>query len=145
MSDMTDMTEHRPVAPDADGGDQLVDDGGVVTLLIEEITETEVVFVKDETLPNHEISANPVIKYLQWVKDKISLVANKWTRISDHKKTMMSNAIDGDIGHCDNKIDMTGMKSSDDIRPQVGHFVFPDDPGVNVLASGRLPTGNITN
>ena len=41
---------------------------------------------------------------------------------------MMSNAIDGDIGHFDNKIDMSGMKSSDDtkvdeIRPHVGDFV----------------------
>ena len=35
MSDMTDVTEHMLVAPDADGGDQLVDDGGVVTLLIQ--------------------------------------------------------------------------------------------------------------
>ena len=60
MSDMTDMTEHMPVAADADGGDQLVDDGGVVALLIQETTETEVVFDKGETLPNHENSANPV-------------------------------------------------------------------------------------
>ena len=42
MSGMTDLTEHMPVAPNADGGD------GVVTLLID----------KDETLPNHENSAN---------------------------------------------------------------------------------------
>ena len=136
MSDVTDLTEHMPVVPDADGGDQLVDDGGVVTLLIQETTETEVVFDKDETLLNHENSANPVIKcVLQWVKDSISLGANKWTRISDHKKNMMSNGIDGDIGYFDNKIDMAGMKSSDDtkvddIRPQRGHFVSPDDPGV---------------
>ena len=82
------------------------------------------------------------------MKDSISLVANKWTRTSDHKKKMMSNAIDGNIGHFDNEIDKTGMKSYDDtkvdnIRLQVGRFVSPDDPGVNVLASGRLPTGNI--
>ena len=54
----------------------------------------------------------------------------------------MSNEIDRDIGRFDNKIDMTGMESLDDtnvddIRPQVGHFVSPDDPGVNALASGR--------
>ena len=78
MSDMTDLTEHMLVAPDADGGDQLVDDGGVVTLLEQETTETEVVLDKDETFPNHENSANPVIKYvLQWVKDSVSLVSNK--------------------------------------------------------------------
>ena len=145
---MTHLTEHMLGAPDADGGDQLVDDGGVVTLLIQGTTETEVVFDKDEILPNHENSASPVIKYvLLWVKDSISLVANKWTRIWDHKKNMTSNAIDGDIGHFDNKIDMIGMKSSDDtklddIRLQVGHFVSLDDHRVNVLPSGRLLTVN---
>ena len=62
------------VAADADRGDQLVDDGGVATLLIQETTEPEVVFDKDGTLPSHENSANPVIKcVLQWVKDSISL------------------------------------------------------------------------
>ena len=149
-SDTTDLTEQMPVAPDADGGDQLFDDGGAASLLIQETTEPEVVFDKDQTLPNHENSANPVIKcILQWVKDSISLVTNKWTRISDHKKKLMSNALDGDIGHFDSKIDMTGMKSSDDIkvddiRSPVGRFDSPDDPGVNVLASGRPLTSNIT-
>ena len=64
------------------------------------------------------------------------------------KKKTMSNAIDGNIGHSDNEIDMAGMESSDDtevdnIRPQVGRFVSPDDPGANVLSSSRLLTGNI--
>ena len=112
-----------------------------MAFLMRGTTETEVVFDKEETLPNHENSANPEIKYvLLWLKDSISLVASKWTRIWDHKKNMMSNAIDGDIGHFDNMIDMIGMKSSDDtklddIRFQVGHFVSLDDPDVNVLAS----------
>ena len=71
MSDTTDLIEQMLVAPDADGGDQLVDGGGVATLLIQETIEPEVVFDKDETLPNHENSANPVIKcVLQWVKDR---------------------------------------------------------------------------
>ena len=48
----------------------------------------------------------------------------------------------------DNDIDMTVMKTSDDtkvenISPRVGRFISPDDPGVSVLASGRLPTSNI--
>ena len=90
-------------------------------------------FDKDETLPNHENSTNPVIKcILQCVKDSISLVANKWTGISDHKKKMMSTVVDGDIGHFDNKTDRNGMKSLDDtkvddIRSQVGCFDSPDD------------------
>ena len=79
------------------------------------------------------------------MQDSLSLVANRC-----HKKKTMSNAIDGDIGHLHNKIYMNGMKNSDDtkvddIRPKVGHFVSPEDPGVSVLASGRLLTGSITN
>ena len=73
-----------------------------------------------------------------WMKDAISLVASKWTRILDHKKKTMSNAIDVNIGHTDNEIDMTGMKSSndtkvDDIIPQVGRFVSLDDADVNAF------------
>ena len=40
-----------------------------MAFLMRETTETEVVFDKEETLPNHENSANPEIKYvLLWVK-----------------------------------------------------------------------------
>ena len=109
---MTDLTEHMLMMADADGGDQIVDDGGVVWPFWYKKPPRRRLFDKDEILPNHENSENSVIKYVtQWVKDSISLVAKMWTRKSDHKKNMMSNAIDGDIGHFDNKIDMIGMKS----------------------------------
>ena len=60
-----------------------------------------------------------------------------------------SNAIDGNIGHSDNEIDTTGMKSwndtkVDDIRPQVSRFVSPDAVEVNASSSSRLLTDNIT-
>ena len=147
MSNTTDSTEQMHLTPDADGRDQFVNDGGVATLLIREGTELEIMFDNDGTLPDPGNSANPVIKYVsQWVKDSISLVADKWTRISDHKKRTTSNAIDGSIGYFDTEIYMTGMKSSDDtkvdnIRPQVGRFVSLDDPDVKVLSSSRLLTG----
>ena len=87
MSDTTDMIEQMLVAPDADGGDQLVDDGGVATLLIQETIEPEAVFDKYETLPNHENCANPVIKcVLSLVKDSISLVAKKSSLPSSCRK-----------------------------------------------------------
>ena len=113
-------------------------------------TELEAMLDDAETLLDPENSANLVIKcLLQWMKDSISLVASKWTRIPDHKKKTMSNAIDGNIGHSDNEIDMIGKKSSndtkvDDIRPQVGRFVSLDDDEVNALYSSRLQTDNIT-
>ena len=84
------------------------------------------------------------------MKDSVSLVVHKWTRISDHKKKTMSDAIDGDIGHFHNNIYMNDMKSSDDtkvddFRSQVDHFVSPEDHDVRVLTSGQLLTDSIFN
>ena len=58
--------------------------------------------------------------------------------ILDHKKKMMINATDGDIGHFGNEIDMIGLDDSEDknvdtIKPQVGRFVFPDGPSAIVV------------
>ena len=129
MNDTTNSTEKMHLTPDADGRDQFVNDGAVATLLIHEGTELEIVLDNDGILPDPGNSANPVIKYvLQWVKDSISMVADRWTH--------------GNIGNFDNEIYMTGMKSSDDtkvdnIRPQVGRFVSLDNPNVKVLSSSR--------
>ena len=150
MSDTTDSTEQMHLTPDADRRDQLVNDGGDATILIHQGSELEAVLDNAETLTDPENSANLVMKSLsQWMTDSISLVARKWIRIPDHKKKTMSNAIDSNIGHCDNEIDMTGMESSndtkvDDIRPQVVRFVSPDDAEVNALSSSRFLTDNIT-
>merc|ERR1712113_701055 len=61
----------------------------------------------------------------------------------DHMKQMKNNAIVGNIGHFDNEIDMAGLESFpkiqvENIKPQVDRFVFPDNHGVIILASGRL-------
>ena len=105
---MTDMTEHRPVASDADGGDHLVDAGGVVIFLIHETTETEGRNFAESRELREPSDPQPSVG-----EGFFSLVANKWTRISDREKNMMSNAIDDDIGHSDIK---TGMKISDDSK-----------------------------
>merc|ERR1712139_338022 len=61
----------------------------------------------------------------------------------EHMKKMKNNAIVGNIGHFDNKIDMAGLEGMagvtvENIKPQVDRFVFPDGHGVIMLASGRL-------
>merc|ERR1712032_1306906 len=61
----------------------------------------------------------------------------------NHMKKMKNNAIVGNIGHFDNEIDMAGLEGfegikTENIKPQVDRFVFPDGHGVIVLASGRL-------
>ena len=67
--------------------------------------------------------------------------------ILDHKKKMMDNKIDRNIEHFDIEIDMTGLEELEgtrvgNIKPQVVHFDFPDDPGAIVLASDRFLTVN---
>merc|ERR1740129_1677077 len=50
-------------------------------------------------------------------------------------------AMEGNIGHFDNEIDMAGLESKCkriNIKPQVDKFVFPSGNGVIVLAEGRL-------
>merc|ERR1712048_1385955 len=60
-----------------------------------------------------------------------------------HMAKMKNNAIVGNIGHFDNEIDMAGLESypgikTDNIKPQVDRYLFPDGHGVIVLAMGRL-------
>merc|ERR1711981_66707 len=60
-----------------------------------------------------------------------------------HMEKMKNNAIVGNIGHFDNEIDMAGLEGMEgikveNIKPQVDRFVFPDNHGVIILASGRL-------
>jgi adenosylhomocysteinase len=61
----------------------------------------------------------------------------------EHMKKMKNNAIVGNIGHFDNEIDMEGLEKFpgikvENIKAQVDRYVFPDGPGIIVLASGRL-------
>jgi len=61
----------------------------------------------------------------------------------EHMKKMKNNAIVGNIGHFDNEIDMAGLEGMagvicENIKPQVGRFIFPDGHGIIMLAAGRL-------
>merc|ERR1712139_203051 len=61
----------------------------------------------------------------------------------EHMKKMKNNAIVGNIGHFDNEIEMEELEKmgglkTENIKPQVDRFEFPDGHGVIVLASGRL-------
>merc|ERR1712160_34216 len=68
---------------------------------------------------------------------------NKDIIMAKHMAQMKNNAIVGNIGHFDNEVDLEGLEGypgivCTNIKPQVDRFVFPDDHGVIVLASGRL-------
>merc|ERR1712224_762072 len=73
----------------------------------------------------------------------ITATGNKDIIMVKHMEKMKNNAIVGNIGHFDNEMDMAGLENFpgikiDNIKPQVGRFIFPDGHGVIVLASGRL-------
>ena len=53
-SDTTDSTEQMHLTPDADGRDQLVNDGRDATFLTHEGTELEAILDNAETLPDPE-------------------------------------------------------------------------------------------
>merc|ERR1711907_697405 len=76
-------TEQMLTWPDADGCDQLVDDGGDATLLIHKGTELEAVYAKTKQLPDPASTTNAEFKcVLQVIRDSIQLDATKWTRMS---------------------------------------------------------------
>ncbi len=62
---------------------------------------------------------------------------------ADHMGRMKDKAIDGNIGHFDNEIDMAGLKKvkgirKTNIKPQYDMWTFPDGHSVLILAEGRL-------
>ena len=73
----------------------------------------------------------------------ITATGNKDIIMAHHMAQMKNNAIVGNIGHCDNEIDMAGLESYPgikrvNIKPQCDRWVFPDGHGVIILAEGRL-------
>ena len=58
----------------------------------------------------------------------------------EHMLKMKNEAIDSNIGHFDNEIDVASLKKYewDNIKPQVDQVVFPDGKRITLLAEGRL-------
>ena len=81
------------------------------------------------------------IARMQRTKDFISLEANKWARIADHKKKVMNYVINDGGDYFDTEIGMTGLGDSEDTyagntKPLVGCFLFHVDHGGFVMLSG---------
>src|SRR5437879_217461 len=80
----------------------------------------------------------------------ITCTGNKDIVTAAHMAKMKHQAIVGNIGHCDNEIDMAGLAkvpgiSKINIKPQVDEWVFPDAHTIIVLSEGRLLNlGNAT-
>merc|ERR1712100_317703 len=72
----------------------------------------------------------------------ITTTGNKGIIMTDMMRQMKNNAIVGNIGHFDNKIDMEGLEKAttrQNIKPQVDRFTFPETGrSIIMLAEGRL-------
>jgi adenosylhomocysteinase len=71
----------------------------------------------------------------------ITATGNKDIIMAADMAKMKNNAIVGNIGHFDNEIDINGLTTaakSNQIKPMVDRWVFPDGHGVIMLAEGRL-------
>merc|ERR1711981_493217 len=75
-------TEQMMTVPGADGGDQLVDDGGDATLLMHKGKEYEEKFAKDGSLPDPASTDNAEFKViLEVLKESIKVDKTKYTRM----------------------------------------------------------------
>jgi adenosylhomocysteinase len=73
----------------------------------------------------------------------VTATGNKDVITVKHMEMMKNNAIVGNIGHFDTEIDMDGLENYPqikriNIKDTVDKYVFPDNHGVVILASGRL-------
>ncbi len=70
----------------------------------------------------------------------VTTTGNKDIICHDHMVAMKNQAIVCNIGHFDNEIDIAGVKKYqwENIKPQVGHIIFPDGKRIIMLAEGRL-------
>ena len=80
----------------------------------------------------------------------ITATGNRDIVTVEHMAKMKHNAVVGNIGHCDNEIDMAGLAEylgieRINVKPQVDQWVFPDGKAIIILSEGRLLNlGNAT-
>jgi len=73
----------------------------------------------------------------------VTATGNKDIILVDHMRRMRKNSIVCNIGHFDNEIDVSGLKSfpgivQTNIKPQVDLYSFPSGTAIILLAEGRL-------
>jgi adenosylhomocysteinase len=73
----------------------------------------------------------------------VTATGNKDIILAEHMSKMRHLSIVCNIGHFDNEIDVSGLKSwpgivHENIKPQVDKYTFPDGHAIILLAEGRL-------
>src|SRR5690606_25677158 len=82
---------------------------------------------------------------MDWAADKadifVTTTGNKSVITYKHMEAMKNNAIDCNIGHFDNEIDVAELEAKcqwEEVKPQVDHVIFKDGKRIILLAKGRL-------
>jgi len=89
-------TEQMLTWENADGPDQIVDDGGDATMLIHKGREYEATYAKTKQLPDPASTTNTEFKcVLQIIKDSIPRDPTKWTRMAAHCKGVSEETTTG--------------------------------------------------
>src|SRR5436309_865224 len=145
----------------------ILDDGGDATLLVHKGSEYERAGAVPDPAGADSEEFRVILTALQ---RSLNEDPRRWTKIGQgikgvteetttgvHRLYQMQEtgellfpAINGNIGHFDNEIDMAGLESASgvekiNIKPQVDKWVFDDGHAVIVLSEGRLMNlGNAT-
>merc|ERR1719387_1938141 len=89
-------TEQMLTWENADGPDQIVDDGGDATMLIHKGKEYEAIYAKSKKLPSQDETTNPEFKcVLQLLRDSIAVDPTKWTRMAANCKGVSEETTTG--------------------------------------------------
>merc|ERR1711939_1268926 len=105
------------------------------------VTEIDPICALQATMEGFEV--NTIENVVGDIDIFVSSTGNFKIITLEHMKKMKNNAIVGNIGHFDNEIEMEELEKmpglkTENIKPQVDRFEFPDGHGVIILASGRL-------
>ena len=82
---------------------------------------------------------------MEYAADKadifVTTTGNRDVITFEHMQAMKNEAIDCNIGHFDNEIQVAQLEERcqwEEIKPQVDHVIFPDGKRITLLAKGRL-------
>ncbi len=105
------------------------------------VTEIDPICALQACMEGYEVKA--IEDVVETADVFVTATGNMNIILASHMARMKNQAIVCNIGHFDNEIDMAGLKempgvTTENIKPQVDKWIFPDGNCILVLAEGRL-------